>query len=240
MPELNIDDVLLLIHGEIASAVTSADIYGNSPGIKLSHVRVRMGQKPSSPESGSDSDTESNISLNTERFPQAKEGWLIDVSYSPSEQENSRFKSVDGDILPSQISSFFAQSSVTIISGIGHHYQKALAQLNINTIQQLAEINPKNTILIDSELTHSQVRSFQSLAHLVMSIPEASIPQQLLNLSFGKLLDLMWKRKQSPEVSGISASILEPLSRWLQQLELCLDNKFFDQLTFKDITNSNI
>ena len=112
MAELNIDDVLLLIHGEIATAVNSAEIYGHSPGIKLSNIRVRMGQENSHEVDSADS----SISLNTQRFPPAQDGWLIDVSYNPSEQEAQDQKVIQGEILPSHVSSFFASPYIIHLS----------------------------------------------------------------------------------------------------------------------------
>jgi len=231
MAELNIDDVLLLIHGEIATAVNSAEIYGHSPGIKLSNIRVRMGQESSQEVDSSDS----SISLNTQRFPPAQDGWLIDVSYNPSEQEAQEQKVIQDEILPSHVSSFFAKASVDNISSVGPKYRQYLTKLNIKTIQDLAEFEPDDLYVEHPSLSNSQLRGFQSLARLALSIPEASIPESLLTINFGQLVDMIWKKANDSRLSNIPQQTLDRISRWLQQLEVCLDNNYFNDLTLKTV-----
>lgn len=230
MANLNIDDILLLIHGEIATAVTSAEVYGSSPGIKLSNVRVRMGQEQSKQDG-----SENTISLDTERFPPAKDGWLIDVSYSPSEHNTSASMPKQPEVLPSELSRFLASTPVHYLSGIGYRYQNVLNQINIRTIQELASLEPSNFIFQELEITQSQLRRFQSLAHLALSIPAVGIPTTLIDIEFSELLDLCWRKATNQRLKSLSGNSINHLSRWLQQLELCLDNEFFNPLTFRQM-----
>lgn len=233
MAELNIDEVLLLIHGEIATAVASVGVYGNNPGIELSNIRVRMGQNTSTTPGGENSD----ISLNTERFPPAKDGWLIDVNYTPSEQQTSSSESQTDTILPSQLSQYFAKTPISKISGIGQRYEKSLNALNIKTIQHLSEFKAKSTNLNNLQMTHSQLRSLQSMAHLALSIPTTNIPRNLADIPFKSLVDLTWKSTSDSILKSISQESQNQIARWLQQLELCLDNDFFNSLDFNQLLN---
>ncbi|GAA0206205.1 hypothetical protein GCM10009123_12100 [Kangiella japonica] len=228
MTDFTVEDIVLLIHGEIATAVTSAEVYGSSPGIKLSNVRVRMGQSAQTNE-------DNKITLNTERFPPAEKGWLIDVSYSPTDTTSLDSITDKNHILPSYVSQFLATTSVDKLSGIGKKYKQALSHFNIKTIQDLAELLGSTVIAEKMSITHSQLRRFQSLAHQALSVPTASIPNNLISIKLGSLLELLWFNSSDTRLSALTSQAKSQLLRWLQQLELCLDNDFFNHLSLKDM-----
>ena len=226
MSNFSVEDILLLIHGEITTAVTSAEVYGASPGIKLSNVRVRMGQSTQGQEDRS-------ISLDTERFPPAEQGWLIDVIYSPTDNTNQAPITDNNQILPSQLSKFLALSSVEKLSGVGKHYQGLLNHINIQSIQDLAELQSGITALEEIAITPSQLRRFQSLAHLALSVPATSIPADFATITLADFLELLWSKAHDTRLSSLSGEAKGQVLRWLQQLELCLDNDFFNQITLQ-------
>lgn len=232
MSHFSVEDILLLIHGEIATAVTSAEVYGTSPGIKLSNVRVRMGQSTQGHE-------DSSISLDTERFPPSEQGWLIDVTYSPTDQTHQTPIPNKDQLLPSQVSKFLASTSVEKLSGVGKRFQDSLNRINIQTIQDLAELQGNTNTPKEASITKSQLRRFQSLAHLALSVPATSIPTELTTIELVDLLDLLWSESYDTRLSPLSREAESQILRWLQQLELCLDNDFFNQLTLQQMLDES-
>lgn len=259
MSELNINDIVLLIHGEVASAINSVNAYGQSPTVELNTVRVRMGQEPSknaaripqsdrsnsnivdnsvSSTTSESSSDRSNISLNSERFPLANEGWMVDVTYQANSfDQQTHSDNSDNHVLPSKASAFLNKIPLNRLSGIGQNYSSALNQAGYKTTQQLAQSDISQVHAQINKLSFSQLRTLQTLAKLTLSLPATAIPIAIYDLYCEQLLQHTSGETQIETLTALSSEELGQLSGWIQQLEFCLDDDYFTTLTIASIMN---
>ena len=229
MPKLNVDDVILLIHSEIATAVSSAQQYGVTPQLQLEKVRVRMGQQ----------DEGESLSFNSMRYPQAEGGWLIDVLYETKEHDvlNNPSAALSAWQASSSLK-FLSQQPVIHLDGVGKKRAHFLNAAGISSIGQLAEIDLFSAHIIFKELPISIIRKLKTLAALSLSIPPITVPSILNFYKIINLIESFDKISRKLLVNILAGEHIDQLLQWLEQLEFCFDDSFFGTLRLKQFSSS--
>ncbi len=229
MPKLNVDDVILLIHSEIATAVSSAQQYGQTQKLQLERVRVRMGQQ----------DEGESLSFNNMRYPQAEGGWLIDVLYEAKEYDGLNSQSVALSAWQASSSlKYLSQQPVINLDGVGEKRALALNAVGIVSIAQLAEIDLFSTHAIFKELPISVVRKLKTLAALSLSTPPITVPSVLDSYKIISLIENFDEISGELLVNVLAGEHIDQLLQWLEQLEFCFDDSFFSTLRLKQLSPS--
>lgn len=250
MPELTLDDVVLLIHSEVASAVTSAQQYGAMDAVVLDAIRVRMGQSvfddgsnenntlsENTALSDNNHTSANNISLNTLRYPTAESGWQIDVYYKAGDSQAGRIKNTHDEPLwlASEAMRFFSQQPVERLSGIGKRWAKLLKQNDVTSIEQLLEHSLLNNEALLEALSVRQLRNFQALARLALSVPAITVPESINQYCLMDALDDYSALKNQLLNQSMTDDQQVQLYNWLQQLEFCFDDTLLKETCFADL-----
>ncbi|NVJ60411.1 MAG: hypothetical protein HWE27_08475 [Gammaproteobacteria bacterium] len=238
MPALNLDDLVLLLHTEVATAAKSAAVEGRFEQLKLSSIRVRMGHKPTTSDSkviidDSETEPESNVALDPQRYPLAESGWLLDITYQATDEAKAeKDEQSEQYWSSSKAREFFSKQPVIWVSGVGRQFSKLLSKQGIETIGQFSSLSREK--LKELFATHlTKIRQLQSMARLALATTPVAINKSLVNWY---LRDLIAKDDKSiQESTRYSQDQIKQLSAWIQQLELALDDTVFSKLTFKSL-----
>lgn len=227
MAELNLDDIVLLIHSEVASAVTSAQHFGAMDKLSLDSVRVRMGQNSE----------EESVAINANRYPVSDQGWLIDVTYraDTSKLSSSNLRGVGDDWSASLVIPFFARQSIRVLEGIGQVYQQRLNQFGIERIVHLVNVSHQKELELSTAIGAASFRRLKTIARLALAVPPIQIPGALRSLKLQQLLNQFNDQNAPSALLTMADESRIQLLHWLEQLELCFDDAFFKTLTFNKI-----
>jgi predicted flap endonuclease-1-like 5' DNA nuclease len=229
MAELNLDDLVLLIHTEVASAVTSAQHYGAMERLSLDSVRVRMGQE------AAQSTNAQGVSLNDERYPVAQDGWMIDITYRAAESPKSPLKSQPAaeQWIASRVMPYLASQSVKVLEGVGKIKLLQLQKQGIQRIGQLVEVNREQENRLSDVMGKASFRKLKTMARLALAIPPIELPVSLNKVKLQRLLNQFETELERYTTLNLAGETRIQLLYWLEQLEFCLDDDFFGQLTFE-------
>jgi uncharacterized protein YwbE len=231
MADLNLDDLVLLIHTEIASAITSAQHYGAMESLSLDSVRVRMGQEQE------DASVADPIRLNDERYPIAQNGWLIDVTYRAGQSLTGKIESglVQAQWTASQVIPFLASQSVKLLDGVGKVKQAQLQKQQITTIGELVKVSREQEQGLVKTMGAARFRGLKTMARLALAVPPVLLPESVKSMKLRQLLDQFDSEGVKKNTSVMTDETRIQLLYWLEQLEFCLDDDFFHQLTFNSM-----
>lgn len=235
MTTLNIDDVVMLIHTEVASAISSAQRDGMTEHVQLQSVRVRMGNASNDHELD---DGDATPAIDHQRYPPSESGWLIDVNYEaklptqPSKglPDNTEKK----QWLASQSLSYIARQPVIHLDGVGQQRSLYLEEHGIFSIADLSNMSvPARQS--HNQLTPALLRKLQTLAQLALAVPPISIPSSINDFSLMELIEQFDAISAEYLVGRFGNEYISQLRQWFQQLEFCFDDDFFDQLTINQL-----
>lgn len=237
MPELTIDDVVLLIHSEIASAVTSAQQFGSMESVVLDAVRVRIGQPTANSEPSNNQPSDEAVSVDASRYPQSKNGWQIDVFYRAGNQSRSSNTKSNDDSgwLASEALGYFSQLPVKYLSGIGKRFASLLEKNQITSVEQLLEHSLLTDTALIKVLSARRLRHFQSLARLCVAVPSIVIPESINRYCLMEALDNFSQLNREILRRHMTEDQSIQFYNWLQQLELCLDDNLLLETCFSDL-----
>lgn len=228
MPSVDLEDMVHLVHGELISALASTSTFYDAPMVEVSSIKVRMGQLPSSQE-------QTNLQLDTERYPLAQDGWQLEVSYDAKTKANH--KAID-DIIHSGTPSinaydFLSKLPIRYLSSADTRLTQALAKSGINSLAELVELSAQQLSQIKG-VPFANLRTSQTAARLVLTDPNLFIPDDILKQSLSKFLD-SFQQLNSDDFNYYDWNSLEVIYEWVQQLELCLSPQLIRVLTFEKL-----
>jgi hypothetical protein len=217
----DLQSLLWLIHSEISSAVYA--VKSEPAPLEMQQVRVRMGQ--ASDETSEDS---SSVSLPSDRYPAAEQGWLVDVVYDATQNQlpSSNLNSTENEVTPNEWLGVSGNVSVEFLEGVG---QKRLALLEALGVKTLADLSEYDVSASSSQ--QSLVRRLRTLARLGLQLPPVAIPQELI---VERVFDLI-EKPGLLEASGLSREGQGFLMQWLLNLEICFDDTWLQSHTLKQI-----
>jgi len=142
-----------------------------------------------------------------------------------------------GAIKPEELSGFGAALPVGSIDGVGEKYAAVLKSLGIETLNDLVEINPLDTI---GNIPQVKLREFRAKAKMVMGLKVTLAPFDMLadyNIS-----DILLKSPEELlEIIGLKDEYLEmviQLQEGMALLEIALDNQQLKNIKFGELMES--
>lgn len=229
MADININDIVHLVHGEITSAVANTTAFIDAPLVEISTIKVRMGQQRTS-------DGANNLQLDPAKYPLSKDGWQLEITYDAKSPEN-RFnidKLTESGTPAYHSYDFLSELAISHMTNSVAEHRNLLKKYSIATIAQLSECEPILIKQLAKTLSPTNSRNAQTLAHLTLTIPDVNIPEDLLSRPLVQFLD-EFPSFNKGDYDHYQWNTLEVIYEWLQQLELCLSSRFFNSLTFKKL-----
>ncbi|ACV27754.1 helix-hairpin-helix domain-containing protein [Kangiella koreensis] len=228
MPSVDIEDMVHLVHGELTSALASTSTFYDAPMVEISSIKVRMGQFPSSKE-------QTNLQLDTERYPLAQEGWQLEVTYDANSNKNRKALV---QLTQNGIPSFYAYDylsklPVRYLNAADTKLSQALAKAGIRSLAELIELDARQLLQVKG-VPLAKLRSIQTAARLVLTDPNLFIPDEILKQSLSNFLDVFPKLNDT-DYNYYSWNNLEVIFEWAQQLELCLASNLIKMITFEKL-----
>lgn len=225
MPRVDLEDMVHLVHGELTSALASTSTFYDAPMVEISSIKVRMGQHPESANSH-------NLNLDTKRYPLAKDGWQLEVTYDAKSKKNrnslEQFKQTG---IPSiNAYNYLSKLPVRYLKLATNKIQLALTRSGFKTLGELTEAKPADLSQVTG-VPFSNLRILQAAARLSLSDPNVFIPEPILQQSLSQFLDSFPKLNDA-DYNYYGWNNLEVIFEWVQQLELCLDSSLTKMLTF--------
>ncbi|MBD3654673.1 helix-hairpin-helix domain-containing protein [Kangiella sp.] len=228
MPSVDLEDMVHLVHGELTTALASTSTYYDAPMVEISSIKVRMGQFPSSQE-------QTNLQLDTERYPLAQDGWQLEVTYDAKKKSNQKaLEQLTQSGTPSIIAyDYLSKLPIRYLNSSDTKLIQALAKSGIESLADLVEL-PAQQLLQVKGVPAATLRSTQAAARLALTDPNLFIPDDILEQSLGKFLD-GFRLLSEQDYSYYDWNTLEVIYEWLQQLELCLSPQLIRVLTFEKL-----
>ncbi len=206
----DLQSLVWLIHAEIASAVNAVKSESNE--LAIQEVRVRMGQDI---EQGTKAE-EKGVSLSVDRYPAAKQGWMIDIVYDASKTLSTISTVEKAGVIPKDWRGVSSKISVRHLEGVGVKYEAMLQKFGINSLEALAEFD----ITSQKGANKSIIRRLQSLTGLALQLPPIALTSKILAYNVIYLID-------NTEVLSSFAFSEEgevAIYQWLLTLEICFNN----------------
>lgn len=228
MPSVDLEDMVHMVHGELTSALASTSTFYDAPMVEISSIKVRMGQFPSSQE-------QTNLQLDTERYPLAEDGWQLEVTYDAKKQSNQKaLEQLTQSGTPSIIAyDYLSKLPIRDLNSSDTKLTQALAKSGIESLAELVEL-PSQQLLQVKGVPAASLRSAHTAARLVLTDPNLFIPDDILKQSLGKFLD-GFRLLSEQDYSYYDWNTLEVIYEWVQQLELCLSPRLIRVLTFEKL-----
>ena len=231
MSDFNIDDVILLIHSEVATAVSSTLTHDLNAQLQLESVRIRMGQR----------DEEDSIAINHQRYPPSETGWLVDVFYDTKQQTGLHTKLEEQlGWIASDSLDFLSLQPIIHLDGIGEKRAFIFNTAGIMNIGQLAELDMFSDHPIFHELSLSVIRKLKTLATLSIAVPSMVVPSVLNPYKIINIIE-GFEQISSQHLDLISGKEHQRLLlQWFERLEFCFDDGFFNTLILKQLQSPPI
>ncbi len=229
MADVNIDDIVHLVHGELTTAVANTTSFLDAPLVEISTIKVRMGQQMTS-------DGAHTLQLDPAKYPLSNNGWQLEITYDAKSPANrSHIDKLTESGIPAYDSyEFLSELSISHMTQSVAQHRNLLKKRSITTITQLSESEPILIKQLAKTLSPTNIRNAQTLARLALTIPDVNVPEDLLSLKLVQFLDAFPSFNKA-DYDHYQWNTLEVIYEWLQQLELCLDSQFFTSLTFNKL-----
>ncbi|MBN2865984.1 MAG: hypothetical protein JXK16_08245 [Thiotrichales bacterium] len=218
----DLQSLLWLIHSEISSAVYA--VKSESAPIEMQQVRVRMGQTQNT-----EADDSNVVSLPTERYPAAEQGWVVDVVYDAT-QNQSKIKTLfesSKDSVPSQWQGVSDQTLVVHLEGVGLKRAQYLKSVGVETLAELLTFDFADVTRTQKSL----FRRLTTLARLSLQLPPVAVPNSLLDETVMNLIE----ERDRLEITDLSIQGQELLTQWLLNLEICFDDAWLQKTTLYEL-----
>lgn len=228
MPSVDIEDMVHLVHGELTSALASTSTFYDAPLVEISSIKVRMGQFPSSQD-------QTNLQLDTERYPLAQDGWQLEVTYDAKKNSNQKdLEQITQSGTPSIIAyDYLSKLPIRYLNSSDTKLTQALAKSGIRTLSELVELDAQQLLQVKGVPTAS-LRTAQTAARLVLTDPNLFIPDAIFKQSLSKFLD-SFHQLNADDFNYYNWNNLEVIYEWAQQLELCLTPQVIRAVTFEKL-----
>jgi hypothetical protein len=215
---VDLPGLLATVHGDLAAAVAQPDRHGHS--IQVSRIRVRMGRV----RDGAQSDSPF---LDTERYPAAAGGWLIDAMFVPGSGPGIGALAPDAPGFPSL--GLSPDLAVSSLEGVGAVRGAILQRLGVTTLGALIEASTQESVALVDALGRKALRRLSALARLATAPPPVSLPAAMVEHSVDALLHQP-KRLLAEWFSDRQA---EMVVQWLTMLEIALDDALLKRTKLK-------
>ena len=193
-----------------------------SAPLEMQQIRVRMGQS-------TESDETDTVSLALDRYPAAEQGWLVDVVYDAS-KNNEQLVYDTGDLNqnpPHGWQGVSFKTPVEYLEGIGQKRVAMLLELGIVSIDDLVRYEmPK-----DTSIKVSLLRRLKTMSQVSLQLPPISLPEALLAYS---VIDLIEQEDLLKNID-LSKAAQTSVYAWLLRLEVCFDDSWLRGTSLKQI-----
>ncbi len=141
-----------------------------------------------------------------------------------------------GSLHQEKLSGFGSQLPVTSIDGIGDEYAGALAEQSINTLAELAEIDP---LLPVGNIPRVKLREFRAKALMVMRLRLSPAPfEQLAERSIsGILMESPGGLAEAIGSNAVSPEMVMKFQEELAALQVALNDLLLQKITLADVMN---
>ncbi|MEA3404949.1 MAG: hypothetical protein U9R28_04315 [Pseudomonadota bacterium] len=209
----DLQSLLWLIHTEIATAVNT--VKSEQAPLEMKQVRVRMGQN-----SDEMTDEVDAVTLPTERYPAAAQGWLVDVLYDASQNQARTTKAVgiESGTIPNGWQGVSEKTPVVYLEGVGLKRERDLQQLEVFTLGDLLAVDVSKLGAADQ----ARYRRLQTLACMGLQLPPMALTQQLSSYTVLEFIE----QPGLLENTELSSEAKSAFYQWLLQLEICFDDRW--------------
>lgn len=209
----DLQSLLWLIHTEIATAVNT--VKSEQAPLEMKQVRVRMGQN-----SDEMTDEVDAVTLPTERYPAAAQGWLVDVLYDASQNQARTTKAVgiESGTIPNGWQGVSEKTPVVYLEGVGLKRERDLQQLEVFTLGDLLAVDVSKLGAADQ----ARYRRLQTLARMGLQLPPMALTQQLSSYTVLEFIE----QPGLLENTELSSEAKSAFYQWLLQLEICFDDRW--------------
>ena len=207
---VDLPGLLATVHGDLAAAVAQTDRDGHS--VQVSRIRVRMGKA----RDGADSDAPF---LDTERYPAAAEGWLIDAVFVPGSPTDFARPLLDRTIRPGRGVS--PDLAIEVLQGVGRVRGAVLKRLGVTRLGALVEVLSNDSTELVAALGQKLLHRLTTLARMAMTPAPLVLPTAMIEHTVDELL-------HDPDrllACGFSDRQTAMAREWLALLEISLDDR---------------
>lgn len=196
--------------------------------MEIQQVRVRMGQDMQT----ETAEVEGSISLASDRYPLAEQGWLVDVIYHPLKvgpyiKELEKKYEQTEDSIPVSWRGVSLETPVRYLEGVGTKRQAILKEFGVNSLAELLAFDRGGPTGVQKVM----IRRLQTLANVALQAPPTALDSELLKYSVITLIN-------QPGILSTVQLTKEGESaiyQWLLNLEICFSDDWLKRTTLKNM-----